>query len=373
MEIKHKPRVISCVTSDLVTDQRVHRAAHTLQQNGFSILLVGRQKNDSQQMPARVYPTKRFKLWFEKGPLFYACYNIKLFIYLLFSKFDILLANDLDTLSACFLIAKIRGKKLVYDSHEYFTGVPELQSRPHIQQIWKIIEQFIFPKLKQVYTVNTSIAQLYEQAYNVPVKVIRNIPELKVLAPSQNFPVPKDLPIILVQGAGINIDRGIEEAVEAMQFVHTARLLIIGGGDVIDSLKALSKQLQLEEKVFFVAKMSLEKLKSYTLHCSLGLSLDKDTNINYRFSLPNKLFDYIHAGMAVLATPLPEIKAVIDQYQIGTFINNHHPKHIAAVINDIFANPAQLQIWQRKALDASKILNWQEEQKVLLEIFSQLK
>src|SRR5687768_9535502 len=119
-----KKTVILSVTSDLVTDQRVHKVAQTLSNNNYRVLLVGRKLANSLPMDQRTYRTKRFRLWFSKGPLFYANYNIRLFFFLLFSKADILLANDLDTLAANYLVSVIRNKPLVYDSHEYFTGVP---------------------------------------------------------------------------------------------------------------------------------------------------------------------------------------------------------------------------------------------------------
>ena len=96
----NKKRVVISVISDLVTDQRVHRTATTLHKLGFDVLLVGRQLPNSVQMDVRAYPTKRFKLPVNKGVLFYAFYNIRLFLFLLFQKTDLLFANDLDTLPA---------------------------------------------------------------------------------------------------------------------------------------------------------------------------------------------------------------------------------------------------------------------------------
>src|SRR5258707_630762 len=119
-------RVIISVVSDLVTDQRVHRVATSLQQYGFPVTLVGRKMKHSLPVDQRSYKTVRFKRWKNKGPLFYMFYNIRLFFYLLFHKADVLVANDLDTLLPNFIVSKIKGTELFYDSHEYFTEVPEL-------------------------------------------------------------------------------------------------------------------------------------------------------------------------------------------------------------------------------------------------------
>src|SRR5436853_2609137 len=117
-------RIIVSVVSDLVTDQRVHRTATSLHKKGCDVVLVGRRKKDSADV-SRDYKTVRFRLWWEKGALFYASYNLRLFFFLLFTKSDALVANDLDTLLPNFLISKLKGSKLYYDSHEYFTEVPE--------------------------------------------------------------------------------------------------------------------------------------------------------------------------------------------------------------------------------------------------------
>src|SRR3989338_2252762 len=153
----NKQKVILSVTNDLVTDQRVNRVCNSLLNLNYEVLLVGRQLKNSLPVN-RKYPTKRFNLLFNKGFLFYANYNVRLFWLLLFSKSTLLWSNDLDTLPANYLVSKLKGIKLVYDSHEYFTEVPELVNRPKIQKIWLSIEQWIFPKLKNVITVSNQIA-----------------------------------------------------------------------------------------------------------------------------------------------------------------------------------------------------------------------
>ena len=368
-----KKRVILSVINDLVTDQRVNRTAGVLTELGFEVLLVGRRKFDSPVMPEREYETFRMRLLFEKGPWFYAEYNTRLFFLLLSRPAELLVSNDLDTLLPNYLVHKLKRIPLVYDSHEYFTATPELVDRPRVQRIWKWIEKSIVPKLKDCITVNASIANLFEKEYKVPFRVVRNIPNApkhKETPTREELNLPADKKIVLLQGSGINIQRGAEEAVEAMQYLENVLLLIVGGGDVISLLKQKTNELKLQEKVKFVSRQTPEKLAGYTRNADLGLTIDKDTNINYRFSLPNKLFDYIHAGVPVLATPLVELKSIIQKYQIGAFIENHDPEHIAATIKAMFDDEKQLAEYKQNTARATADLNWETEKKVLSEIFS---
>lgn len=356
-------KVIVSVTNDLYTDQRVHKVCSFIQSQGYEVLLIGRLRKNSLELN-RDYQTKRFKLVFDKGPLFYASYSIRLFWFLLFSKFDLVVSNDLDTLLPNYLASKIRGKKIIYDSHEYFTEVPELVNRPKTQAIWERIEKAIFPKLKFVYTVNNSIASKYTEKYKVPLLVVRNISpkwnpaELKS---KKMLGIPENKFVLIFQGAGINIDRGGEEAVQAMQYLENTVLLFVGDGDVIPDLKKMVLDLKIENKVFFFGKKPYSDMMNYTYHADLGLTLDKDTNINYRFSLPNKVFDYLHANTPILASDLIEVKKIVEGYEIGKIIQQHDPIKLAATIQEIQNNPEQLRLWKANCLKAAQVENWEKE------------
>lgn len=364
-------RIIISVISDLVTDQRVHRTATTLSRQGHEVTLVGRRKKESQEI-SREYKTVRFKLWWETGPLFYASYNIRLFFYLLGHRAGALVANDLDTLLPNYLISWLKRSVLFYDAHEYFTEVPELVSRPAVQKTWKLIEQWIFPKLKNVWTVNESIAKLYWDEYDVEVGVIRNVPFTMHGFPQksrQELNLPADKRILLFQGAGINIDRGAEEALQAMQFLDQCLLLFIGSGDVLEELKAMSKKLNLEDKVRFIPRLPLDQLRSYTSVADIGLTLDKDNNINYRYSLPNKIFDYIHAGLPVLSSNLPELRKIIEQYSIGMVAESHNPQDLADRIREMLSDEKRFDSWRENLKLAAADLCWEKEEQKLLQIF----
>jgi len=368
-----KKRVIVSVINDLVTDQRVNKSCMTLQKAGFEVLLVGRRQRKSPPMDERTYKSHRMKLLFEKGPLFYAEYNTRLFLFLLFHRANCLLSNDLDTLLPNFWISKLKRIKLIYDSHEYFTEVPELVSRPKVQKVWRSIEEYVVPKLPEMITVCKSIADMFHEKYGIDVHVIRNIPMRKMLPASSTraeVGLDEKKHILVLQGSGINIHRGSEELVEAMRYLDDCQLVIIGGGDVLPILKEKVAENHWDDRVKFFPRMPYQKMMAITQLAELGFTLDRDTNLNYRFSLPNKLFDYIQAGVPIIASQLVEIKRIIDEYNVGTFIESHEPESIAMTIKNALNDEKSLSLWKENLKVAANYLCWENEEKVLLDIYA---
>lgn len=364
-------KIIVSVTNDLYTDQRVHKMCLFMTNQGYGVTLVGRLLDDKTPLN-RPYTTKRFRLFFRKGALFYANYNLRLFWYLLFKKADILVANDLDTLLANTLIHQLKGTKLVYDSHEYFTEVPELIHRPKVQRIWEKIEGYCFPKLENIITVNQSIASKYETKYNKKLRIVRNVSPLFTFenVPSkQALGIPEDKSILILQGAGINVDRGAEELIEAMQFLQECVLLIVGRGDVLEQLKQRVQELGINNQVLFIGRKPYHEMMHYTYHADIGLTLDKPSNENYLFSLPNKVFDYMHAGTAIVASNLPEVAKIVQGYEIGKLIPSHAPKDIAATISNILQTPGLLEHYQTNCQQAKQFENWENEVKKIEDFY----
>lgn len=363
------PRAIVSVTNDLYTDNRVNKVCLFLMQQGYEVLLIGRQKKDSLQLSERPYKTKRIVLLFEKGALFYAAFNIRLFLFLLFKRCDILVSNDLDTLVANYTACKFKpGTRLVYDSHEYFTEVPELINRPRIKKIWEGIEGWIFPKLKTVYTVNDSIAKLYREKYKKEIFVVRNVsPKWNDSATLRKIElgIAENQFVVILQGAGINIDRGAEEAVEAMRTLPNVVLLIVGDGDVVPELKKYVETNHLVERVKFIGKKPYSEMMQYTALADVGLTLDKPSNLNYRFSLPNKVFDYLHATTPVICTDLPEVAGLIRKYDAGIVLSELTTDKLITSIQFLQNNPEELSRLKQNCIVAINHECWEEEMKVL--------
>ncbi|MFB1022291.1 MAG: glycosyltransferase [Vicingaceae bacterium] len=339
--MSYKKKIVVSVSSDLSTDQRVQKVCDTLVRNNFEVLLLGRKLSKSTRFSSNDYAAKRFKLWFNKGALFYANLNICLFFTLLFTKLDVLYANDLDTLLANYLVSKIKGVPIIYDSHEYFTEVPELVKRPSVQRVWERIEGFIVPRLTYCITVTTQISKIYSDKYGVPFKVMRNFP---MYAEQQ---IPEKENFILYQGS-LNTGRGLEE-----------------------KLKSTVKNLALENKVLFLGRLAPAKLREYTLKAKLGVSLEHKLGLNYTFALPNKIFDYLHCETPILYADLIEVKRVLDGVEVGQELKSHAFTLLANQLNEMLVSK-NYELWQQNCKKLSVQLNWQKEEKVLTRILQEI-
>ena len=361
------------VINDLVTDNRVKKTCLTLQECGYDVVLIGRKLPSSLPLNNFSFKTQRMKLVFLKGPLFYLFFNLRLFLKLLFSRAHLLYANDLDTLIPNYLVSKIKSIPLIYDSHELFCEVPELIQSPLKKRIWLFFESKIVPRLSHCITVNDSIANIFEKKYKTKFNVVRNISDAE-----NNFQpktkmelnLPLDKKIILLQGAGINIDRGAEELLDAMSFINGALLLIIGSGDVWTTLENKVKTNDLKCMVMLIHKIPKNELMHYTYNADLGLSIDKNTNLNYYYSLPNKIFDYLQAGVPILASRLPEIEKIITKYEVGDFIDSHEPNAIASKINELLFSDKLVNYKSNVAIVNSQI-NWHHEKKKLAAVIKE--
>lgn len=373
-------RVVIAAISDLVTDQRLHKVSLTLQEAGYAVLLIGTRRRNSLPLALRSYPTRRIRLLFQKGMFFFAEFNLRLFVRLLFTKGDIFLGNDLDAIGAVWFAGTLRRKPVVYDTHEYYLGMPELDDRPGVKKVWERIEAFVFPKLHYIYTICDSFRDLYYKDYGKRLGVVRNVPYLK--AAGIDVPLPKDLEeklpkdkfFLLFQGAGINPERGVEELVQAMPLLDPARfhLVIIGGGENWQKIVQMVGDNGLGDRITLIPKIPFEQLRSVTRRAHLGLSLDKPNNINHIYGLPNKIFDYLHSGVPVLVSRLVELEKIVDTYDVGDFIDSHEPVHIAGKILAISSDPARLERWKNNTVRVREELNWERESRVVVNIFEQV-
>ncbi len=355
--------------NDLVTDQRVHRMAETLTREGYTVRLVGRKLRHSMPFSGVGVQSHRFRMLFRRGPLFYAFFNVRLFFYLLKAgRPGLLIAVDLDTLPANFLVARIRRVPLVFDSHEYFTEVPELVQRPCTKKIWEQIEKHIVPRLTHAIAVSDSISQAYTEKYSTPFVTIRNLPRSVIPSHHPEFHDTYTMKYKLIYQGALNMGRGIELMIDAMQWLQDTMLIVVGDGDIRVELQRRVHALKLTDRVGFPGRIPPEKLVRITAQCSLGLSLEEDFGLNYRYALPNKIFDYIQARIPVLCSDLPEMAAVVKRYGVGEVCISRDPQQLAGQLRGMLHDGDARKRWKIHLDRAAAELNWEREEAKLLSV-----
>lgn len=358
-------KIIFTVTTDLNYDQRMQRICSTLAQEGYAVKLIGRKQTNSRPLQPTTFQQKRLTCFFQKGKFFYLEYNIRLFFYLLFQKADIICGIDLDSILPAFFIAKIRRKQLVYDAHEYFTGISSLHGRPFEKKIWEAIERFTLPKTKYAYTVNQSIADLFKKEYGLHFEVIRNVPFYREIV--QKTATSKKY--ILYQGA-LNKGRGLEFLIQCMPEIDL-KLKIAGNGPIKIALEKMCLELNVKNKVEFLGFVLPEDLKEISDKAWLGINLIEDLGLSYYYSLANKFFDYIQSEIPQICTDFPEYHYLTEQYSCALLLKTFDKKAFVEKISQL-QNPEYYQTFVKNAQIAKEELNWDKERQVLINFYKKL-
>jgi glycosyltransferase involved in cell wall biosynthesis len=296
-------------------------------------------------------------------------------------------------------VSRLRRIPRIYDAHELFCELQEVVSRPFVYKSWKAIERFCVPRFAHGYTVNDLIAAEFHRLYGVDYAVIRNVPVLRPEplpadttgppagppdAPPANTSTPvivgfHDTPpasdalppgrFILYQGA-VNEGRCFESLIPAMQTVD-APLLICGEGNFMPQVRALVRQYGLEKKVIFRGMVRPDELRSITRAAYAGITLfDRQGTSNY-YSLANRFFDYIHAGIPQLAVNYPAYQEINNSCPIAVLIDEPGIRQVSDALNTLLNNTELYGTLLINCKQARLRYNWQEEEKKLVRLYQQ--
>lgn len=350
--------IICTVTNDLTYDQRMIRICSSLSELGYEVILIGRQRKNSLPIKKEAFQQKRFRCFFNKGKLFYLEYNLRLLFHLLFTQYDGICAVDLDTIFPAFICCRLRRKICIYDAHEYFTEVPEVSRRPRTQKIWETLADFVIPRIQYAYTVGPCLSKIFEERYGTPFEVIRNVPFRKE-KPSRLLPLEQSPKVILYQGA-LNEGRGLETAIEAMHHLDDAVLWLAGEGDLSATLRAQAAQLVEIGKVHFFGFLPPDELKKLTPKAHIGLNLLENKGLSYYYSLANKAFDYIQAGLPSIHPSFPEYENLNTQYHTFVLLPTLSVPDLVKAIQSLSDQEFYAEI-QAYCFKAAASLNWEHE------------
>lgn len=356
------------VTNDLATDRRVLRHAAALRDAGCEVSLVGREREVSLPLP-KEWDARRLRVKWNRGWRFYAAFNWSLFKELRKRDADILWANDSDTLPGCWLAAKWRGRKLVMDAHELFPEVPEIQGKPLVKWIWRTVERLLMPQCDWLLTVCDSIAEYYRQELGVSMGVVRNMQERREENTAaadgmlSSLRLPHSSPILLYQGA-VNLGRGVDWAIDALEWLPECQLVVAGDGDKLEEMRRYAAEKPWSGRVTFTGRLTPAELEVLTRKAAVGLVMLEDLGLSYHYALPNRIGDFVAAGVPMVVSDLPEMARVVKRFKVGEVMRDTSAKALAESVERVLARK-----WEETDFAAArKDMNWEREKEKLQEV-----
>jgi glycosyltransferase involved in cell wall biosynthesis len=285
----------------------------------------------------------------------------------------VVMAIDLPILPAAAMHARQCGAKLVYDSHELYCE-QEFSNREKKQ--WRRIEETFIHQCHVVITINPSIALELKVRYDLEnVHIIYNSINSKLEFLSHHLlhealQLPLDKKILLFQG-GLSKGRHLEILVHSMKYVKNRLivLIILGDGQFRKVLERLVKSLNLNDRVYFHSAVPQKDLLAYSRTADAGIIPYQAICLNNYYCTPNKLFEFIAAGIPILGSNLPEINRIVLNNQLGLTGDISTTHQLAQLIDDFFSNPERLEIWKKNTLRTQSLFSWSNEEKKLLQIF----
>lgn len=268
------------------------------------------------------------------------------------------------------------------DAHELFSEVPEIQDKPFVKWVWRTIESLLMPRCDALLTVCRSIADYYKDLYGVKMAVVRNVPDNATLRikneetastpdNSSSLIPASSLKTLLYQGR-VNMGRGVDWAIGAMEWLTDCRLVVAGDGDLLEEMKAYAADKPWRDRVMFLGRLMPDELVRLTPRADVGLVMLEDMGLNYHYALPNRIGDFVQAGVPIVVSDLPEMAAVVRKFKVGEVIEmkneelgvrNCYAKALARAVQMVLAKG-------RGGYDFSEArsdMDWNKEKNKLLE------
>ncbi|MFP3861938.1 glycosyltransferase family 4 protein [Pseudomonas capeferrum] len=282
-------------------------------------------------------------------------------------------SHDVNTLPTAWLAAKLSRARLVYDAHEISTSREGYKS---LRKVVGFVEKQLMPSANGTITTTDARAKYFARAYGVerPL-VLQNRPRLIESPPSnrirEELGLVEPWPIVLYQG-GLQQGRGLEKLVRTAQHVPDCYFVLIGGGRLTQPLTQLAQELNLQHKVHFIPTVALAELPSYTASADVGVQPIENTCLNHYTTDSNKLFEYVIAGLPVIATDFPEIRKIVRSNDIGLLVPANNEQALSRTIIQLLEDPALRARFASNARKTAQNLNWESQEKCLVDLYERV-
>jgi glycosyltransferase involved in cell wall biosynthesis len=314
-----------------------------------------------------VIKTKLKVVWFRSSII------VRMIIRGFREHYDIYHSNDLNTLPQGYICSKwrINKKKLVYDSHEVQTS-----RTGYDHPFYGKLESFLVKRIDSMIVENHTRAKYNEELYGFYPNVVHNYPfkqeSIKeAIDLHKILGIPKEEKILLYQG-GIQTGRGLDKLIQAFPYFTEGTLVFIGDGKIKPDLIKMVEEMGIQDKVKFLPKVPLEDLPKYTKNAYLGFQVLNNVCFNHYSASSNKLFEYMMAGIPVIACSFPEISKVVKAEKIGVCVDSHDFRSIAEGTNYLLNNRDVHKQMSENALRARNRYNWESEKAAFLRVYETL-
>ncbi|KGE66301.1 MULTISPECIES: glycosyltransferase family 4 protein [Pseudomonas] len=282
-------------------------------------------------------------------------------------------AHDVNTLPTAWLAARLSGAKVVYDAHEISTSREGYNS---FRGLVARVERTLMPRVQGTITTTDARAKFFARAYGIPRPVVlQNRPRFTSSPASarirEELGLTQPWPVVVYQG-GLQQGRGLERLVRVAATVPNTYFVFIGGGRLAKPLTALSQELGLTEQVHFIPTVSLADLPSYTASADIGVQPIENTCLNHFTTDSNKLFEYLIAGLPVVATDFPEIRRIVRAHDIGLLVRDRDDEALSAAINRLSSDATLRKAFANHAAQAAAQLNWEQQEHQLLDLYQKV-
>lgn len=283
---------------------------------------------------------------------------------------DIYHAHDANTLLMGWTAARLRGAKLVYDAHEIST---DREGYGFLRHVMRWLERWLTPRVEAMITTTDLRADHFVEAYGCrrPL-VLQNRPRFAPPpgrgALRARLNLPPDRFLALYQG-GVQPGRGLRNIVRLAARVPEATFVFIGDGRQAPELRALVKELGVEERVHFVPTIPLAELPRYTVDADVGLQVLRNTCLNHWTTDSNKLFEYIMAGVPVIASDFPEIRRVVSDGPVGILVDPEDLSGMEAAVRKMMTDEPFRRLCRENCRARAEKWSWEAQEGELVALY----